>query len=167
MRIIYTKSKLIPINIEWEEFQEFTSLLGRSGGSFPIKYLGTPLHHDNMRREDIQPLIDKIMKWTARWREKLLPCKGKLILIQGCLTSIPIYLLAFFKFPKWAIDLINSRMAHCLGNDFEGHRKLHLANGKLVCMKKEFGQLDIPNLEEVNLCLDMKGKSNLGDGVLD
>src|SRR4051812_48688278 len=44
-------------------------------------------------------------------------------------------------------------MANCLWNDFEGNRKIHLANWKLVCMKKEFGGLGIPNLQEVNLCL--------------
>ena len=44
-------------------------------------------------------------------------------------------------------------MANYLWNDFEGHRKLHLANWKMVYMKKEFGGLGIPNLHEVNICL--------------
>jgi hypothetical protein len=41
-------------------------------GDFPIKYLGIPLHYNKLRREDIQPLIDKIVKRIARWRGKLL-----------------------------------------------------------------------------------------------
>ena len=49
--------------------------------------------------------------------------------------------------------MINSQMANSLWNDFEGHRKIHLANWRLVCMKKEFGGLGIPNLQEINLCL--------------
>ena len=89
----------------------------------------------------------------AGWRGKLLSYAGRILLIKTCLASIPIYLLSFFKFPKWALDLINTQMAHCLWNDFEGHRKLHLANWGLVCTKKEFGGLGIPNLREVNLCL--------------
>ena len=93
------------------------------------------------------------MKRIAGWRGKLLSYKGRLILIKACLASIPIYLLSFFKFPKWAIEMINSQMANCLWNDFEGHRKLHLANWKMVCMKKDFGGLGIPNLQDVNLCL--------------
>lgn len=36
---------------------------------------------------------------------------------------------------------------------FEGHKKIHLANWRLVCMKKEFGGLGIPNLQDINLCL--------------
>ena len=118
----------------------------------PSKYLGIPLHYEKLRREDIQPLIDKIMKRIAGWRGKLLSYKGRLVLIQECLASIPIYLLSFFKFPKWAIDMINSQMANCLWNDSEGHRKLHLASRKKVCPKNDFGGLGIPNLQEVNTC---------------
>ena len=153
MKINYTKSELIPIGMEAEEFSPFATILGCSVGSFPIKYLGIPLHHDKLRREDVQPLVDKILKRMAGWRGKLLSYAGRILLIKTCLASIPIYLLSFFKFPKWALDLINTQMAHCLWSDFEGNRKLHLAKWDLVCMKKEFGGLGIPNLKEVNLCL--------------
>ena len=44
-------------------------------------------------------------------------------------------------------------MAHCLWSDFEGNKKVHLANLGLVCSKKGFGGLGIPNLKEVNMCL--------------
>src|SRR5512132_3262073 len=87
------------------------------------------------------------------WRCKLLSYIGRLILIQACLASIPVYLLSFFKFPKWAVNLINSHMSHCLWNYFEGNRKLPLANWALVSMKKDFGGLGIPNLQEINICL--------------
>jgi hypothetical protein len=62
-------------------------------------------------------------------------------------------MLSFFKFPKWVLGLINSQMANCLWNDFEGHRKLHLANWSLICKRKAFGGIGIPNLDNVNLCL--------------
>jgi hypothetical protein len=124
-------------------------------GSFPIKYLGIPLHciYDKHRREDIQPLIDKILKRIAGWRGKLLSYEGRLELTKSCLPSIPIYLLSFFKFPKWALEMINTQMANCFWNDFDWHRKLHLANWQMMCMKKYVGGLGIPNLRDLNLCL--------------
>src|SRR4051812_1069778 len=101
MRINYGKSELIPINMSEEEILPFSDSMDCCKGSFPIKYLGIPLHHEKLSREDIQPLIDKIIKRIASWRGKLLTYRGRLILIQACLASIPIYLLSFFKFPKW------------------------------------------------------------------
>lgn len=123
MKINYTNSELISINMSVEETNPFVEALGCKKGNFPIKYMGIHPHYDKLRREDIQPLIDKILKGIADWRGKLLSYKGKLVLIHTCLASIPVYLLSFFKFPKWAIELINTQMANCLWNDFEGHRK--------------------------------------------
>jgi hypothetical protein len=108
MIVDYHKSELVPINFEiMEEVQQCASMFGCPVGVFPIKYLCILLHYHKLRREDLQPLIDKIIKRIARWRGKLLTHAGRLILIKTCLTSIPVYLLSFFKFLKWAIDLID------------------------------------------------------------
>jgi hypothetical protein len=74
-------------------------------------------------------------------------------LIKACITSILIYILYFFKFPWWAVDLINSHMSNYFWDDYEGHKKLHLANWHLVCMKKDFRGLRVPNMKDLNLCL--------------
>jgi hypothetical protein len=122
-------------------------------GDFPIKYLGIPLHFQKLKREDLQPLIDKIIKRIASWRGQLLTQAGRLVLIKTCIASIPVYLLSFFKFPKWAIKLINSHMVHCFWDSYEGHKKMHLANWHLICMKKKHGGLGVPDIKDLNLCL--------------
>jgi hypothetical protein len=66
-------------------------------------YIGIPLHYNKLRREDLQPLIDKMIKRIAGWRGKLLTQTGRLLLIKTCLAIIPIYLFSFIKFPTWAI----------------------------------------------------------------
>jgi hypothetical protein len=82
------------------EIECFAGVFGCPVGAFPIKYLGVPLHYSKLRREDLQPLVDKILKKIARWRGKLLTQVGRLILIKTCLISILVYLLSFFKFPR-------------------------------------------------------------------
>lgn len=49
--------------------------------------------------------------------------------------------------------MFNTQMANCLWNDFEGHRKIHLANWPLVSLKKVFDGLGIPNIHDLNICL--------------
>jgi hypothetical protein len=88
-------------------------MIGCPVGDLPIKYLGIPWHDHKLRREDLHPLIDKIIKRIACWIGKLLTQAGRLILIKACIVCIPIYLLSFFKFPRWVADLINSHMSNC------------------------------------------------------
>ena len=111
------------------------------------------LHFSKLRREDIQPIVDKLINRIADWRGKLLSTAGKLTLLKSCLASIPIYLLSVIKFPKWAIETINSQMGNFLWNDSEGNHKYHLANWLSVAQKKEFGGWGIPDLHTLNLCL--------------
>jgi hypothetical protein len=44
------------------------------------------------------------------------------------LASVPVYLLFFIKFPKWAIKLIESQMSNCIRNDEAEAHRYHLAN---------------------------------------
>jgi hypothetical protein len=62
MRVNYNKSELIPMNVEDQEVGEIASVFGCPVGTFPIKYLGIPLHYEKLKREDLQPLVDKIVK---------------------------------------------------------------------------------------------------------
>jgi hypothetical protein len=136
-----------------QEVYRWAKIFGCPVGAFPIKYLGIPLHYTKLSMEDLQPLVGKIIKRILGWRRKLLSRARRIALIKTCLANIPMYLLSFFKFPRWAIDLINSHMANCFWDDYEGHRKLHLANWHLIYMKKGFGGIEIPHLRDLNLYL--------------
>jgi hypothetical protein len=153
MKINYHKSELVPCNMTEDQIHSAAHILGCPVGAFPIKYLGVPLHYEKLRRGDIQPLVDKILKRGASWRGKLLSQAAKVTLIQSCLASIPVYLLSFIKFPKWAIKTLNAHFANCLWSDSEGNHKYHLANWESVSMLKEFGGLGIPSLRDLNTCL--------------
>jgi hypothetical protein len=96
--------------LEEEEKQNYASIFCCRLGSFPFKYLGVPLQYDKLRRDDIQPVVDKIIKRIAGWKGKLLSYGARLTLLRACLASIPIYLMSVIKFPKWAIKTINTHM---------------------------------------------------------
>jgi hypothetical protein len=81
MKIKYNKSDLVVVNLGEEEIQMYAKIFCCKIDSFPFKYLGVPLHHEKLRREHIQPAVNK-----------------KVDVIWG---SIPIYLMSIIKFPKW------------------------------------------------------------------
>jgi hypothetical protein len=153
MLINYNKSELIPCNLSEDQIHNAAHIFGCPVGSFPIKYLGVPLHYDKLRREDIQPLVDNILKRVGSWRGKLLSHAAKVTLIQSRLASVPVYLLSVIKFPKWAIKVLNSHFANFLWSDSEEDNKYHLANWESISMLKEFGGIGIPSLRDLNTYL--------------
>jgi len=128
MKINYNKSDLLTLNLSDDENLAFARLFCCNIGNFPIKYLGVPLHYTKLKREDIQPVVEKLIKRIAGWKGKLLSSAGRLILLKSYLASIPVYLLSVIKFPKWVIGNINSHMANFLWNDNEDKHRWHVAN---------------------------------------
>ena len=104
MNINYDKSGLLTIGIEEERVNDLAKIFCCKKGDFPLKYLGVPLHYSKLRKEDLQLVIDKIIKRIAGWKGRLLSYTGCLTLLKACLASIPIYLLSILKFLRWAID---------------------------------------------------------------
>lgn len=82
----YNKSEIIPMNMEDQELENFRRLFGCPVGAFPIKYLGIPLHYEKLRREDLQPLVDKIVKRIAGWRGEA-PILCWETGLRGCLNT--------------------------------------------------------------------------------
>lgn len=153
MKINYNKSDMTSLNLSDEETNQLAKIFCCKIGKFPFRYLGVPLHYEKLRREDIQPIVDKVLNRIAGWKGRLLSCGGRLTLLKACLVSIPIYLLSVIKFPKWAIDAINTQMANFFWDDQENKHKYHLANWQLLAQKKEFGGVGIPDIRNLNLCL--------------
>jgi hypothetical protein len=97
MKINFHKSELISMNFEEEYIHNAAHILSCP---LPVKYLGIPLYFDRLKREDVQPLLDKLIKRMTGWRGSLLAYSSRLTLVKIYLASIPIYLLSFLKFPK-------------------------------------------------------------------
>jgi hypothetical protein len=107
MRINFHKCELIPLNLEDSQTHDIAHIFSCPIGNFPIKYLGVPLHFEKLKREDIRPLVDTIMQKISGWKGKLLSYADRVTLIRTCIAYIPVYLLSFIKFPKWAIRTIS------------------------------------------------------------
>jgi hypothetical protein len=151
MKINYHKNDLISNNLDEEESQTHSRVFCCKLGEFPFKYLGVPLHYEKLRKEDIQTLIDKIIKRIAGWKGRLLSYGARLALLRACLASIPLYLMPVIKFSKLAIEAINSHMANFFWDDNEDKHRYHLSNWYSLTQRNEHG--GIPDFGDLNFCL--------------
>lgn len=85
------------MNLDSESAHEVSHILNCPIGSFPVKLLGVPLHFAKLTREDIQPLVDKLLNRITGWRGKLLSLAARAMLIKTYLASIPFYLFSFLS----------------------------------------------------------------------
>jgi hypothetical protein len=128
MKINFNKSDLISVNLDEGQTHQYAKIFCCKLGSFPFKYLGVPVHHDKLRRHDIQPVVDKVINRTPGWQGRLMSYAAILALLKACLASIPLYLMSVIRFPKWAIEMINSQMANFFEDDLGEKHKYHLSN---------------------------------------
>lgn len=139
MKINYNKSDLLTIGLDEKNANNFTRLFCCKRSDFPIKYLGVPLHYRKLTRDDLHPIVDKIIKRIAGRRGRPLSYTGRLVLLKACLARIPIYLLSVLKFAILAIKMMNTHMGHFLCGDTDDKHRYHLANWQLVSQKKRHG----------------------------
>jgi hypothetical protein len=60
LKVNYSKSSIIPINVESEKMEELVSVLGCQVGSMPFTYLGLPLGTTRPSVQDFLPLLNRI-----------------------------------------------------------------------------------------------------------
>ena len=66
-------------------------------------YLGLPIKMTSLTREDWQPLIERVEKRLATWKENALS-GGRLILVNSVLSSMPLYFMSFYYLSEWVIQ---------------------------------------------------------------
>ena len=125
--------------------------------SFPITYLGIPLAIRKLRKNDMQPLIDKVAKRLPSWKSNLLNKAGRTVLIRCTLSAIPTHTALAVRISPWAIQCTDkirrgflwTRAASAKGGHF-------LLAWPRVCCPLELGGLSIMDLERFGYALRMR-----------
>jgi hypothetical protein len=69
-------------------------------GIMPIKYLGIPVSDSKLFMIDLMYVGLKVEKILSAWRGLLLSSRGKSILIESNLSSLPNYTMAVYLLPN-------------------------------------------------------------------
>lgn len=103
------KNSILPIKCQDSGLDMVRSEMLCSISTFPCKYLSLPLTFSKLRKEDLQPLIDKLDDHLPGWKAAMLNIAGRSVLVCAVLTTIPIYTLMALEVPKWVIKTIDKR----------------------------------------------------------
>jgi hypothetical protein len=124
---------------------------------FPSNYLGLPLHVGQIRRVEVQPLIDKIADRLPTWKGRFLNRGGRLKILNVVLSLIPTYFLTVFAPKKWAIKRIDKLHRGFLWKGSEVASGGHcLVRWKNVRKPKSVGGLGVLDLERFSRALRLR-----------
>jgi hypothetical protein len=124
--------------------------------SFPCKYLDMPLSLRKLKREQVQPIVDKIANQLPGWKADLLTKVGRSVLVQSVLTGMLIYSATAVDLPSATMKDIDKIRRGFLWrgrkNVMGGH--CAVAWGR-VCRPRELGGLGIFSITELSCAFKM------------
>lgn len=109
----------------------------------PEKILGQFIGDVDCTRRNWEAKIQKINNIIAAWRHRGLSYKGKVLVINGLLTSTLWYNATSLPVPSWAIAQIDQSIYNFFWN-----YKRHLVNKDILALPVQQGGFNIPRIEQ-------------------
>nr|AAR06296.1 putative retrotransposon protein [Oryza sativa Japonica Group]ABF96548.1 retrotransposon protein, putative, LINE subclass [Oryza sativa Japonica Group] len=107
LRANFAKCAALPIQCNDDNIALIQDELPCQVTAFPCTYLGLPLSIFRLRKEDLQPFVDKVACRLPVWKAEQMAPIGRVTMVNAVLSSIPIYLLMAINVPKWVIKRID------------------------------------------------------------
>jgi hypothetical protein len=86
-------------------------------GEMTFRYLGIPMSHHKLLNKDWSASDERFQKKMSTWKGKFL-CGGGggLVLINSVLSSLPMFMMSFFKIPKGVLEKLDYYRSRFSGN---------------------------------------------------
>lgn len=107
LRTNMAKCTVVPICCSDEEIARVGEYLPCQITEFPITYLGIPLSTNKLRKEHLEPLVDKVCGRLPKWKAGLMNKAGRLAHVKATLTAMPIHTLMTVAQVPWMIEAVD------------------------------------------------------------
>ncbi|CAH8264511.1 unnamed protein product [Arabidopsis lyrata] len=140
--------------------------MGLNCGSFPVRYLGVPLTSRKLRKQDYQPLVDRVSKRFNSWSVKRLSFGGRLQLIRSVIYSIITFWASILLLPNQCLEEIDQMCNGFLWRGAPNSARGAKVSWDSVCTPKECGGLGLRRLLAVpsggSLCVSWVRRHLIG-----
>lgn len=145
------KSQLFIAGVTDSDTHEILQHTDLSLGSFPVRYLGTPLVYGKVKTCHFKPLIERIAGFLNAWSSHSLTYAGKLELISSVIQGVESFWIQNVPIPSTIIEQINRI---CRKFIWAGNKpKVAWAD---ICIPKDEGGLGLRNCKTWNKAMLIK-----------
>jgi hypothetical protein len=148
---------MIPIQCHGIDLAPLSAAMQCPVQQFPCTYLGLPLSDKRLRKEDLQPVLDKLAAKVKGWNKGQFSLDARLLLVKHVLSAMHIYQLLVLDPPVWLTKAIDKLRRGFLWNQDE-----IAAGGKCLvqwstaCRPLHFGGLGITDLQRKGVALRVR-----------
>ena len=102
--------------------QEFVQIFGCKG-VFPFTYLRIPMNMHIISNKDWRLVEKRFQKILSSQKGKLMSIGGRLILLDSVLSSLPMFMMSFFRIPKGVLKKLDYYRSRFFFLQCDEHRK--------------------------------------------
>jgi hypothetical protein len=153
LKINFHKSELFCFGETKDRTEEYVQLFGCKEGEFPFRYLGIPMSPKRLSNRDWRVVEERFQKKLSSWKGKMLSAGGRLVLINSVLSSLPMYMMSFFKIPKGVLEKLGYYRSRFFWQCDEHKKKYRLAKWSILHKPRSVGGMGIIDLDIQNKCL--------------
>jgi hypothetical protein len=112
LKVNYSKSVMVPINISEEKLDHLARTFNREKGKLPFTYLGLPLSLTKPRVIDFSPLVNRYERRLVA-TSSFLNQVGTLELTNSVFSAFPTFYMGTFAIHNTVINQIDKFRKHC------------------------------------------------------
>ncbi|KAM0913734.1 hypothetical protein ACQ4PT_011963 [Festuca glaucescens] len=150
----FTKSSAAPIRCGAEVTAALAPRFACPIVDLPQPYLGLPLSLRKLRKEDLQPILDKLANKLTFWKARLMTRDGRVAYVKMVMAASVVYQLMALDVDPWflqAVDKLRRGFLWAGKNEANGGNCLVASDA--VYAPKELGGLGLPNLRWLHAAL--------------
>ena len=112
-------------NVELDQRDFLSDILGFNSTPNLRKYLGLPLKHAGDHKHDFDFVLDRVKKKLAGWKANLLSMVGRVVLIHASSSTIPNYVMQYAPLPSKILKGIDRVNRNSLWGTTDHVKKIH------------------------------------------
>ncbi|XP_039113810.1 uncharacterized protein LOC120249385 [Dioscorea cayenensis subsp. rotundata] len=133
--------------------KSIASILGINIGSFPFTYLGAPISPHRITVRQLSPLVSKTATSIGAWNHAHISQAGRVVLLNSCIFSLPVYLLSIFYIPDSILESLSKLARNFLWGRHGKNHGFHSIGWRTVTLSKSEGGLGLRNLRNARIAL--------------
>lgn len=156
-KVNFQKSKVYFAScIPRRTINSLSAIYGMSNTKDLGKYLGIPIIHMRVKKQNFSHIMEKIQNKLSGWKANLLSFVGRATLVKSVTSIIPNYSMHILKFPVNICEKIDRLNINFMWGNTNEKRKVHLVKWEKECRPKAMCGLGIRAVRDNNAAFSSK-----------